>query len=784
MALLMHWLSQAETVRLDEGPHSFFALTMRWLQAALGTGAPAGDAENRHEAKSPSERHFVLKYFDYLEANADQYWEVPQWQSGEFAGNAPSQRNMEAAGSSSEKLEDDDPSDDDVFSAAYENMVYRDSTGDGIDADMLEAPGAADASNDELERELRRLSPRLNFLAMLATQWKMMAWATSGAAASPNKIAAVEIHAPQATRAQWLVQAQANRRQLLRLAAAIQRYPLTVSSASYDALLEYDRRRLTREMLLEKVIGTLTATLEAEFLLAAGDQEKANNECKASDQEKIAADAPKEFAPGPHTIALFSAVMASDAPAVRVAWRVFLAEIAQQPLLYVPLSKGGDAQKIAAARTVQQIFRELLRRLPPLGLLRETCQLLRVARVMEKEHSPGAGAVTEFDRLFEIGYQGIVDSMVESSLAWDGAEPSIDPVLAEFSAGQTAEHGGPAEQAISVDPSADFQLIDCLQQVTESLLTEWLSHSRTLRLSVLERVTTEKAWHDVVKFVERYGHDLFTQYFFQLGTLQAILHQGVEAWLERLTQTYEPDDAPLLLKELDHGLSRAEARKQLSLIIEAVKENFSEFRDYNATTTQSDRGEMLYTLLDFLRVKVGYERIHWNLRPVAMAHEVLVQRGLSSAAELWRRAMAQRTAEAADQQLARLGKLQSQYGMRLSTIADRLGERFVRPLVVDRVRALIRPAAEEARRGQPPAAFALLEQEASELADEPCGAGLDVPDWLELLEDEANRVCRQPQGGNFDDELPPWLPRVRLTWEEIQTQLTDWDTPPEISSVR
>jgi hypothetical protein len=32
---------------------------------------------------------------------------------------------------------------------------------------------------------------------------------------------------------------------------------------------------------------------------------------------------------------------------------------------------------------------------------------------------------------------------------------------------------------------ADAQLIDCLQQVTESLLSEWLSHS-TLRLSVLD----------------------------------------------------------------------------------------------------------------------------------------------------------------------------------------------------------------------------------------------------------------------------------------------------------
>ena len=86
-------------------------------------------------------------------------------------------------------------------------------------------------------------------------------------------------------------------------------------------------------------------------------------------------------------------------------------------------------------------------------------------------------------------------------------------------------------------------------------------------------------------------------------------------------------------------------KRHLSLVIEAVVENYAEYRDYNATTTQSDRGELLYTLLDFLRVKVGYERIHWNLRPVMMAHEVLVRRGCHGAAELWRRAMAERTSK-------------------------------------------------------------------------------------------------------------------------------------------
>ena len=459
---------------------------------------------------------------------------------------------------------------------------------------------------------------------------------------------------------------------------------------------------------------------------------------------------------------------------MRQLWGGFLAGVAQQPLLYVPVARGGEADKIAPARSLQQVFRELLRRLPRLGLLRETCQLLRTARVMEKNHPQGPGAVTEFDRLFEIGYKSIVEALVETSLCSSKCHEAEDT---SATASPT-----PATYGRDAEPMADAQLIDCLQQVTESLLSDWLSHSNTLRISVLERITTPKAWQELVKFIERYGHDLFTQQFFHLGNLRAILHQGVDNWLERLKEDEESAEQFRLLAELDNGLSRSEAKKHLSLIIEAVVENYGEYRDYNATTTQSDRGEMLYTLLDFLRVKIGYERVHWNLRPAIMAHEVLVRRGCHGAAEVWRRAMAERTGDAAEQQLARLAELQNKYAMRLPTIADRLSERFIRPLLIDRVRALVAPAAEEARYSRPPNAFALLSQEAGELAEEPCGAGLDLPDWLELLEDEVEKVTDRARGWDPSaDDAPNELPWHKLTWDEIQSQLTDWDVPPEIA---
>ncbi len=388
-------------------------------------------------------------------------------------------------------------------------------------------------------------------------------------------------------------------------------------------------------------------------------------------------------------------------------------------------------------------------------MLRETCQLIQTARAMERDHPLGPGAVTEFDRLFEIGFKAIVETVVESSTRW--------PKGPHRRSADGGEHSGDAE------------LIDCLQQVTESLLPQWGSHSHTLRLSVLEKVAAEKDWKDLVTFIKRYGHDLFTQTFFGFGNLRAILHQGVDAWLEQLAADPEAAEDLQLVAELDGRLPRVQARKHLSLVIEAIVENYAEYRDYNATTTQSDRGELLYTLLDFLRVKAGYDRIHWNLRPVTMVHEVLVRRGYESAARMWCRAMAKETSATADQQLKRLAELQKKYGMRLSTVADRLGEHFIRPLAIDRVRALVRPAAEEARRGLDPKAFSQLEAEASELAEEPTGAGLDLPDWLSMLEDEVERASGNAHREEAAIAALDRLPRVYLSWDEIQRQLTNWE---------
>ena len=199
-------------------------------------------------------------------------------------------------------------------------------------------------------------------------------------------------------------------------------------------------------------------------------------------------------------------------------------------------------------------------------------------------------------------------------------------------------------------------LVEALQDLTESQLNRWLTHSRTLRLSVVERLADEAEWNAFVAFVERYGTDLFTQKFLNLGNLRAILHQRTIVWLSNLEEDPDADDLRLV-SELGSTIPRDDAAKWLTLAIEAVVENYREYRDYNTTTTHSDHGELLYTLVDFLRLRAAYDRVAWNLQPVVMAHEILVRHNRPPAAELWQQALAERTAETADANLARFDEL-------------------------------------------------------------------------------------------------------------------------------
>ncbi len=724
MALLMQWLSQAESIPLKQQEYSFHTLAERWLAEVLSCEMPlAADGANQREP-------LIRRFFELLEANAEDFWQVPRL---ELLGAPPGPKSLDDTDNSDEDEDSDGTPSGDLYSAAYDDVVYVDSTADGIEADMLEAGGAA-ATDFELDLEANRVSDRLAFLRTVAGLWKTAAMPRANGRRSLL---------PRVVLEGWLTQATALEAELVGLLASVDRRRIPAPTASRDSLLEFDRRRSVKETLAEKIVVTavdVTAAARAVRAALASDLPDAVSE------ENKSGDALDR---------LLAAIVRGDGDEARACWPEFLEGVRTRPILYVPLSRRGDPTHMAQARVLQQTLRDLVTWLPRLGLLRETCQLLETARMMETTNPVGTGAISEYDRLFNAGYEALVEALVDVSSAWGD---------------------GDAEKA-------DNLLVESLEQLTESLLRQWLAHSRTLRLSVLERISNDKAWQALVAFIERYGKDLFTQRFLHRGNLRAILHQGVDSWLAQLESQTEDSEPLLVVQDLGDKLPRADAVKHLGVIIEAVAENYGEYLDYNGTTTQSDRGDLLYTLLDFLRLRVHYDRVAWHLKPVLAAHAILMRRGRSGAAEAWRRALADRTGELADTLQKKYQELRKRYGMRLPTVGDRVGERFIRPLAVDRVRALVKPAMDEARNvaadsTERACAFELLEQEAEELAQEPTGVGLDVPPWLAALEQEVDTERRRSARLEPPVAEQAWLRQAPLDVEGVQRQLTGWEQHP------
>ena len=74
MSLLVYWLSQASRIRLDSADCSFYLLTQRWLGMLIETLLT--DSE---KSEDKPDWQLVRKFLDYLEANANEYWEVPEF---------------------------------------------------------------------------------------------------------------------------------------------------------------------------------------------------------------------------------------------------------------------------------------------------------------------------------------------------------------------------------------------------------------------------------------------------------------------------------------------------------------------------------------------------------------------------------------------------------------------------------------------------------------------------------------------------------------------------------
>jgi hypothetical protein len=782
MALLIHWLENAPRIGLRLGGSSLPLLAVRWLvrlRAAAGIRSDEGESPNPDQVATGSATlsmqdawNLARKFLDYLEANAESFWSAPHFSLGN-ARRKPRDWGTELAGDRTESRGDDSIDAGEVkpdrYSSAFEDLSYRDTTDDGNEGMVFGGSGSrAEEEQDDLEAESKRLVEHLAFLESLARMWAIAA--DIGYASGEQSRAAAPSEPPDRSAqpgpipaggpvgqtlsgdqlaqrllafSGWAARAAENRHGLLELLDAVRNYGVSARGTDNDAMRNYDRRRMLRDSLLERIIGTTVEISDARRMITGVLIAYRNRHPELTikpDDSLLEMGADDTVA-----VQMFAALIADDHESARRQFPEMLASLRQASLLYIPLSRSGDPLKIFSARLLQRMLHHLLHRMPRRGLFVEACRLVEAARLMEQHNPIGMGAVTEFDGLFRIGFRSLTTSLVASVRSW----PTINRT------------------------DRTQELIRQLESLTETMLSSWLAHSQTLRLSSLELVSDERSWEQLVAFIRRYGDPLFTQNFLKLSNVRAILHQGVKQWIDTVLQSHEEILMTPLFEGLASGeLERGEAERWLSLVFESILDHHAEFLDYNSTTTQSDRGDLIYMFHDFLRLRVRYDRVAWNLKPVFWAHEILVRNRLDSAAGIWRRSLSDRIGAKAEIYVGKLRALQREYAMRMPTVADRILERFVQPMTIDRMRALVEPAARDAEANRPSVAFELLEREAGLLTQRPTGVGIDMPAWLAALEEEIETVARRHSGNEIDVMELVTMPIRPLGPEELQAQLS------------
>ena len=722
-ALLVHWISQSDLVPLELGDSSFHNLMFRWI-AEQKMMLRSADVQERERVWKR-----IRKFYDFLEVNAGDYWQVPDFALAPEGFKKNKDRpspDADLYAEFDEIFEDDqDDGPDQLFRAAYDDVTYNDSTDDGIEGEVHD--GGFALGDDSLEAEVDRILDRLEFLGTLASFWCVAAKIPLATVDSSELNEQLVDWLTERRRFvnDWVKQASHNRQELLNLLASINAYKIQVNGSDRDAMVQYDQQLLNKGMLLEHTINTCIETENAIRMLAgvgrAIDHLLGDKPLDVDAEADVGSQASESVYDAMPLVRVFAGLVLRDGNLVNRHFDGLVEYLHTRSPLYVPLSKGGKPASIVGARVLQSGILDLLRQLPALGLFEESHRLTQTTLEMERNNPVGGGAVTEFDEIFEVAYTSMVETLTVST--------------AELKKQRFAE---PNANSKEVKAESRTVLFDCIEMLTETMLPMWLDHSKTLRLSVLEKVRKPAQWGELVLFIKTYGEGLFTQSFFHLGNVRAILHQGVDTWLQQVQDSPNCPDLRLF-DELGSELNRDTAVRYLTLVLESVRENFNEYVDYNTTTTQSDHGESLYSFLDFLRLRSRYDRICWHLKPVVWAHRILVRRQANGVARMWRRSLNERVGSEAEKYLKLLQQLRQKYSIQMNSVGRRLEGKFAHQLQIDRLRALVEPAMSRPRTRQSQKAFDLLQIESQAFLRSTSGVGVDLPEWLAELESEVQQ---------------------------------------------
>ena len=806
MGLMMQWLSEADRIGLQSGPYPIDSMLLRWMDLVTGDDFVARPNADRWTS--------IRRLFDYLEANAGDLWSIANTARAIGRGAMPGSvddpsdagddwldEELLTANGNGIRDEDDDEDENDLFGAAYDNVTYRDSAADGGIGDLLDE--ADRTMESEIDSIVRDLEPRLQFFQTLAQLWQRAAARFAAEQLRPNaKPRSREVRQKAKLLIGWYRRVRQLQSELTQLLGAIANFEILPLADDPESNLRYDFEWQSKLYLVHKIIAAHTACRAVERLLVA---------CLSRGQ--LADERPADSTAATD---LYRGLLHGKTGTVRRLLPRVLAGLVRQPLLYVAPENGGDPRAVLTAKTAHSLFRFLLSELPRLGMLRETWQVLRAAFKIEHAGRPDGMVISEFDTLFRTALRGSLLCVIRSSEHWRAHRPITSPGPAVETTfcrprsvcrvrsvpdvvghrpprrmpahrqrrranGLRRERGvhGRQRQSIAERRRAEL-LIGMVSRVAEPYLRLWFRHSRSVRLSATEAFSQDVVWTDVRHFVIDYGADLFhARMLSPVENIRAIVQQGVEPFLDYLVDNPDPLHPMRLVEDMESGaISREKAIRILTIIYESLLEKIDRFVEYNTTTTQSDYGDRFYCLLDFLRLEASYERDAWNMIPAAIVHDLLTSRGQDQAARIWERNFTRKTADIADRHLKSLERLEKLHGMRLPSLTDRLNERFVKPLAIDRMKALVPRAVDDARRGRHASrAFRRLRREIDAYAGWMSGSAHDLPAWLRAMEEEVDRL--ETGSARPDDEhgFPAVLPEHALTPDQIRGQLALWNKP-------
>ncbi len=732
MGLLVCWASLLEGPTLEQLGGEWLAAAARWLARAFVDRSAEG-------------RGRVRRFLELIEANTSGVADIIEMAAaGRDLADAAG-GDMLAAGNPDD---DEQPDGEESVASAYESMVWRDSTDDGVDGGMLEheQPGGMAGSGPAAVEQAAEFLAGCSRLLRHAVTAACAADSASGSGPDREEIDAV---------VGWRHTLRRQRRAMVRAAALIAGRDVAAPLGMPEA--EVDRIRWQRDAAAERLVDAAVEITETLWMLSARLHFAAPRSARSMRQPEQRSLVGR----------LFAAILRGDAAATRQLLDDVCSRLAGKAVLYVPLSRGGRPDRIVRARGRERLLTRLCGCLPRIGLVAETTRLVQLAKSLERKRPTGGASVSEFDRVFEAAATALVERIVESAHTPEGTDPG----------------GAAVPEAV-----AKQRILDGLALLVPKLLETWMTHARQLRLSVLERVRDQKAFETLREFIEQYGAGLFTQHALTPPSLRGILRGGVRTFLERLLDRDQGEiiegaaasrRPARLLDELAAGsLPMKVAQARIRLVLESIAENHAEYRDWNSTTTQSDRGENIHMLLDFLRLKAEYDRIAWTLRPVTMAHRVLARRGESAAAAAWRSRMREETAETAAALVARLGTLEQETGVRLASVGDRVRRAFTAALEQDELESFVEPAVAELTTGAPSGAGAELEERARRFLGVASGAGVEVPEWLERLTNRVDRCLERADGEaasaiafSRSGSLPDAVAWVPMPWSDLTQAL-------------